>query len=275
MTALPQPPWTPSTTRRWSAGRIVALVLGICLLLPGLGLLAGGGALLWVDRADRDTRAFLNSTEQSFATPGYALASGKIDLVTGATWLPVSAALGTVELRVTGTGSSPVFAGIASVKDATAYLAGVRHTVITDLGVDSSGSGTLVPGGAPAGAPGDQTFWVSKVSGDGNQRLSWSPGSGNWMLVVMNADASAGVAVQAGVGATVPALSTLAWSLLGAGLLISVVGVLFIVLASRSRAASPGTPAGGWAVPAPRPGETAPSWGPPVPADPTRRVEGS
>jgi hypothetical protein len=70
----------------------------------------------------------------------------------------------------------------------------------------------------------------------------------------MNADASAGVTVQAGVGATVPALGTLAWAVLIGGLVVSLVAVLLIALASRRRAGSYGTPTGGWAVPAPRPG---------------------
>ncbi|MDQ1660941.1 MAG: hypothetical protein QOJ68_921 [Blastococcus sp.] len=267
MTALPQ---SPGTTRRWSAGRIVALVLGICLLLPGLGLLAGGGALLWVEQVDRNGQGFLNSTPEAFATPGYALSSERIDLATGADWLPASVALGRVQVNVTGTNGSPVFVGIAPVKEAAAYLAGVRHTVIADLGIDSSGSGTLVSGGAPAGRPGDQGFWVSKVSGVGSQHLSWSPEKGNWTLVVMNADASAGVAVQAGVGATVPALGTIAWFVLLAGLVVSLVGVLLIVLASRRRAGSPGIPTGGWAVPPPRSGPTSTAWRPPVP-EPARR----
>jgi hypothetical protein len=252
----------------------VALIVGICLLLPGLGLLAGGGALLWVERADRNGQGFLNSTAESFSSPGYALSSERIDLATGADWLPASVALGKVQVDVTSTNGSPVFVGIAPVDAGAAYLAGVRHTVIADLGLNSSGRGTLVPGAAPAGPPGDQSFWVSKVSGPGSQQLSWSPAQGNWMLIVMNANASAGVAVRAGVGATVPALGTIAWSLLIGGVLISVVGVLLIVLASRRRAGYPGTPTGGWAVPPPRSGGTSTSWQPPVQAEPTRRGEG-
>ena len=48
MTATPQPPWTPppAPASGMSAGRIVALVLGVLLLVPGLALLAGGGAVL-------------------------------------------------------------------------------------------------------------------------------------------------------------------------------------------------------------------------------------
>jgi hypothetical protein len=254
----------------------VALVLGICLLLPGLGLLGGGGALLWADRVNRNSQGFLTSATEPFATPGYALTSERVDLATGADWLPASVALGKVQVSVTGKIGSPVFVGIAPVNDAAAYLAGVRRTVIADLGLNSPGRGTFVPGAAPAGPPGDQTFWVSKVSGPGSQQLSWSPAAGNWMLVVMNADASAGVTVQAGVGATVPALGTVAWTVLIGGLVVSLIGVLLIALASRRRAGSYGTPTGGWAVPAPRPGGTSTgAWQPPVAAEPRREPDSS
>src|SRR4051812_14386867 len=83
------------------------------------------------------------------------------------------------------------------------------------------------------------------------------------MLVVMNSDASAGASVTARAGATVPALGSISWTVLGIGIVVTLLGVLIIVLAARRRPASaqgypPATVAGpppGW-VPAPRPGMT-------------------
>ena len=44
MSADPVPAWTPQPPpARWGPGRVVALVLGLLLLVPALGLLAGGG----------------------------------------------------------------------------------------------------------------------------------------------------------------------------------------------------------------------------------------
>jgi hypothetical protein len=179
----------------------------------------------------------------------------------------VSVSLGKVQVTVSGASGSDVFVGIAPVSAATAYLAGVRHTVIRDLGLDASNTGVLVSGGAPAGPPTQQNFWVSQVSGPGIQRLSWSPAAGNWMLVVMTADGSANVSVRASIGATVPALGGIAWGVLATGLVLTVIGVLLIVLASRRRAGSSGMPPGGWVVPAPRSDGTPSSWTPPVPQD--------
>ena len=82
---------------------------------------------------------------------------------------------------------------------------------------DSAASQRDLPGGAPSGPPADQDFWTAQAAGAGTQQLSWVPAEGDWMLVVMNADGSAGISVDARIGATVPALDGLGWGLLVAG----------------------------------------------------------
>lgn len=261
MTATAPPPWAAPPTRRWGPGRIIALVIGIVLLVPGIGLLVGGGALLWVDRSSRTSDGFVVSATDHLTAPGYALSSETLDLSTGASWLPISSALGKARVEVSSDDGSAVFVGIAPVDSATAYLNGVGHTIVRDIGADVTRSNlTTVAGGPPSAAPGDQNFWAAKSSGSGTQRLTWVPADGKWMLVVMNADGSAGLSVAARAGATVPALGTLAWSVLGAGIALTVVGVLLIVLAARRGG---GSAAGGApAVPAGSPG-TPPAWIPP------------
>jgi hypothetical protein len=263
MTAVAPPPAWAAPPRRWGPGRIAALVIGIILLFPGIGLLVGGGALLVVDNGTR-TDGFVLSASDHFTAPGYALSSDTLDLSTGARWLPISAALGKARVTVTADGGTDVFVGIAPVAEAQGYLNGVQHTVVSDIGADLGNADLQnVAGGAPAGSPGDQQFWAAKASGTGQQQLTWTPSKGDWMLVVMNSDASAGVSVRARAGATVPALGTVAWSVLGAGILITAVGVLLIVLAARRRSGpaqpavpgmvGPAAPPSAW-IPQPRPG---------------------
>jgi hypothetical protein len=265
MTATPQPTWAPAPRPNpWSAGRIIALVLGLLVLLFSTLLLMGGGALLSADLTGRSDDGYLTSPEDTFTGPGYALVSERIELSTGADWVPLSAALGTARIEVTGTvPGSDVFIGIAPVTDVTAYLEGVERTVIDDLGADA-GPGTLVPGGAPSGPPGDQDFWTEQAAGRGTEQVSWVPAEGDWMLVVMNADGSAGVSVDARIGATFPALTGFGWGLLVAGLLCLAIGVVLLVLAIRRPSdARRGMPPSGWQVPtAPVPAGP-PSWAPP------------
>lgn len=249
MTAAPQPTWTPAP--RWGAGRIVALVIGVLLLLPALGLLLGGGVLLWADSSQR-TDGFVFSETDDFATSGYALSSERIDVAAGADWVPLSAALGTARAEVTSRDSGgEVFIGIAPVDEGSAYLDGVEHSVIDDLGTTAVDERS-VPGGSPSGPPADQDFWVAQASGSGTQQLDWEPAEGDWVFVVMNADASAGVSIDARIGATVPALGGLAWGLLGVGVVLLLISVLVIVLAvRRPPVVYAGPPQAPWTPPAP------------------------
>ena len=271
MTATPQPQWTAAPAPRWGAGRIVALVLGILLLLPGLALLFGGGALLWADTAWRNDDGYVFSDREAFATDQYALVSDRIDLATGADWVPVSAALGTARVEVTATGpTDEVFVGIAPAADGEAYLQDVGRTVIADLGFDNPAR-TTTNGGAPSGPPADQDFWVAQSSGAGTQSVSWSPADGTWMLVVMNADGSAAVSVDARLGATVPALDGLAWGLLGAGAFCTIVAVVVLALVIRGPARYTGPPS---TFPAAYPtAGPPPGWTPPAPPDRTTAAD--
>jgi hypothetical protein len=268
MTATPQPaPWNVAPAPRMSAGRIVALVFGILLLVPGLGLLAGGGVLLWGALVERED-GYLFTEQDAFSTEGYALVSERVDLQTGADWVPLEAALGTVRIEATG-GDEEVFIGIARLDDGTAYLDGVERAVIDDLGFDNSGTTTL-PGDRPVGAPEDLGFWVESSSGTGPQSVSWVPADGEWLLVVMNADGSAGVSVDARIGATVPALAGVAWGVLGVGVVVTVVAVLLLVLAIR-RPARYSAPS--YAAPSTYPGGAPPAWTPPAPQDRTTAAD--
>jgi hypothetical protein len=271
MTATPQPPWAPAPAPRWGAGRIVALVFGILLLLPGLALLFGGGVLLWADTVERNDDGYVFSERDAFATDQYALVSDRIDLETGADWVPLSAALGTARVEVTATGpTDEVFVGIAPVADGEAYLQDVGRTIIADLGFDNP-TRTTTNGDAPSGPPADQDFWVAQSSGAGTQTVSWAPADGTWMLVVMNADGSADVSVDARLGATVPALDGLAWGLLGAGAFCTIVAVVLLVMAARRPARYTGPPS---AFPAAYPpAAPPPGWTPPTPADRTTAAD--
>ena len=254
MTATPAPQGTPPRPRSsWSAGRIVALVFGLLLLLPGLGLVLGGGLLLAADVGGRSD-GFVFSPTESFTSDGYALVSDRIDLSAGADWFPVSAALGTARVEVTGTGSSDVFIGIAPADAATAYLDGVQRTRIADLGFDQPARSTdQLPGGPPPGPPTEQDFWTTQASGPGTQQLTWEPAQGNWMLVVMNADGSAGVSTQARIGAEFPSLTGLAWGLLIGGLVLLALAVVLLVVAFRRRPEQqPADWSGPPPIPAPR-----------------------
>lgn len=219
----------PSSGGGWTALRVVAMVVGSLMMLVSLGLLAGGGAATWLDNTQRDSSGYLTSDAQPFATSAYAIASDRIDLSTSSVVAP-SAILGTIRFQVTsGNPGQAIFVGIAPRALADTYLSGVGRSVVTDW---TSGTADYRQqlGQAPPVPPGRASIWVASTSGTGTQTLTWKPAGGDWTVVVMNRDASPGVAVTATAGATIPSLGWLAGGLFVAGGILLVAGTLLIVL---------------------------------------------
>ena len=227
--AWPAPPAWNSPRRPGSRfGSVVALLFGVVLLLPGIGLVGGGAILAWADAFQR-ADGYVVSPHDSFTSDGYALVSDRIDLAAGPEWLPVPQSLGSARIEVTGTDGQDVFVGIASADDAAAYLDGVARTTVDGLGFDGPASASdQLPGGAPAGPPADQDFWVAQASGTGTQEVAWDPSTGDWMFVIMDADGAAGVDVEARIGVEAPALGAVGWTILAIGVLVMTVAVLLL-----------------------------------------------
>src|SRR4029450_2143147 len=126
-----------------TAGRILAIVSGVLAALIALGLLAGGGGLVWADGAGRgegvvlgaygtkrDDDGFYTTRYERFGSPGYAVRSDDLDLGTdGSDWLFGRG--GTIRIR--GRSSKPLFLGIGREDDVERYLNGVEHEVVTDV----------------------------------------------------------------------------------------------------------------------------------------------
>ncbi len=220
---------------RWSAGRIVLVVLGSLAALLGAGLLAVGGGLLWADQTQRDDDGYLSTPTERFDVSSYAIVSEPIDLVEadteGVDWLLSDDVLGDVRLRAA---DGDLFLGIAPTSKVEAYLSGVEHHKLTDVEYDPFRARyEPVAGDAPTAPPGEQDFWAARASGSGEQTLRWDPESGNWSLVVMNADASPGIAADLSVGAEANFLIWLAIGLLVAGGVFLLGGAGLIFLGAR------------------------------------------
>ena len=67
----------------------------------------------------------------------------------------------------------------------------------------------------------------------GTQTVEWELQSGDWVLVLMNADGSQGVDVAGTIGAKVPSLFWLGIGLLIGGVIVLAVGVLMVYLSVR------------------------------------------
>jgi hypothetical protein len=229
MTSTSAPPaWVPPAAPRRRPGRVVALVVGVLLLIPGIALVAAGGLLLWAHGVHRSD-GFVTSPTGRFTTSTHALVSDRIDLPTGADRLPFETSVGDARVEVTAGEGSEVFVGIARASDVSAYLGGVSRTRIEALGFGSpAGNDDQRPGGAPSGPPADQDFWIAQASGTGRQQVTWPAADGDWVFVIMNADGSAGIDVEGRIGAEFPALGTVAWTVLIVGIGLAGIGVLLV-----------------------------------------------
>ncbi len=233
-----QPPARPAGGG-WGSGRVISVVIGSLLMLTASGLLAGGAGVLWADQAGRQG-GFVTSASTTYTTPGHALVTDTIKIPdTGLNQLGRNL-IGKVRIRVTAADPTrPVFVGIAPASAVSAYLAGSQYTTVHDIG--APGVAVTTQGTAVPAAPASQSFWAVRSAGPGTQSVIWSAAAGSWEVVVMNADAAAGLTVNANAGATVPVLPWVAGGLLAAGTLALIGGVLLIVIPAR-RASATGIP---------------------------------
>ena len=221
----PGPPARPGSG--WTAGRVITVVIGSLLALISLGLLGGGGTLLWADQALRHD-GYITTGTATYSTSGYALASEHVNLGWG--WL-LTGLVGDVRLRVTAVGPDrPVFVAIGPADLVAPYLAGSAYTTVTGTGPGDlvSQHGTVRP--APPRTAG---IWVSEVAGPGTQTLLWTAQTGDWIAVAMNPDGAAGLTVRADAGVSAPWLLELAVELIVGGIVAGALSAALIVVPVR------------------------------------------
>jgi hypothetical protein len=215
-------------------GRIVLTVVGALLVVIALVLGAIGGVLVWAHATQRDADGYFTSDTGRIETLGHAITSEEIDLGArpGAGDRDVDLGdLAAVRLTAAPTTDEPVFVGIGPERDVARYLDDVAHAEITDLDLDPFRvTYRFTAGGAPEEPPGDEGFWVASADGPGLQTLEWDLQSGRWTVVVMNADGSAGVGVEASAGVKADWVLPAGIGLLVGAAVLAIVGATLLVV---------------------------------------------
>jgi len=204
---------------RWTAGRVILVVLGSIAALVGAALLAAGIAAIVVDQTQRDDQGFLVSPSETFRSPGYAVVSESARMSFGGEEWVARRILGTVKIESESV--RPVFVGIGPEAAVNTYLGSVERSVVHEI--NRKPGYEQEAGGAPARPPSEESFWVASATGAGKQALTWEPKSGDWVAVLMNADGSRGVEADVAIGAELDPL-------LGVGIGITVAGGLLLLL---------------------------------------------
>jgi hypothetical protein len=245
-TSSPAPAAPPTYPRRKrGAGHIVAIVIGCLVLLPGFGMLAGGGAISIGQAVATDDDGYFHFTLDRVESDGVAIATTDLwlDDVEGDAspwmldWLDLD-----LRLRVEGArATDDVFVGIARSADVQRYLDDVTYTRVIELDHRAPRYREQL-GTNEIGSPLDQDFWAESASGAGEQELVWDTRGGRWSVVVMNADGSPSVAADVEVGARSGAITPIAVTLLVIGGIVTTAAIVLIVIGARGRH-SPDSPA--------------------------------
>jgi hypothetical protein len=233
--------------RRFSGGRIAALVAGSLLAIVSLGFFAAGGAALWAN-GEKDDQGYVSTRTERFQTGTAALRTENLDVDLGGTATVLDADVyGKVRLQVTPRADKDVFVGVARTDDVTRYLRSTAHARVTDLDYRPFHADYATSGGARRAAPpATQHIWSAQAHGHGVQTLTWDVADGDWSVVVMNADGSPGVDAGVRAGANVPFLNEVAWGAVGIGAVLLLVSAALLYAGAR-------TPRGPRPEPAPSP----------------------
>ena len=219
-------------THRGNGGRSVATVLASLVGIVGLTMLLGGIAIIGVHGLARDDDGYYSTHTERLDSDAYAIATDEVDLGGDSGGLGVDDLAATARLTAESADDAPVFVGIARKTDVDAYLAGVGHSEVTDVRANGPAY-EQVSGGAPKAPPATQDFWVAQSQGSGQQLVDWDVEGGTWTALVMNADASSGIAVDVEAGAKV---SWLIWVGIGLALIgLAVTGTAAFIVSRLVR----------------------------------------
>lgn len=218
---------------RENVKRLVLGLLGALLGLIGLGLLGGGGVLLSLFGTDGEADIPIGQVSGD-AVRAVVVTDFQIS---SSTALPVDETW--FDLRLEVTGEQPLFMGVADKPDSLQYLQGVPYELVT--GIDSSSDSmdsTTIPGDRVPPDPGAETIWTDQQTGR-QASVAWPVSNSDKTLVVMNRDASKGVAADISVIATVTWIGPLAVGMLIAGVVLVGLALLLLVLAFRAGGTTP------------------------------------
>jgi hypothetical protein len=183
---------------------------GIAVGLLAALVLSVAGLALRGEADKRDDAGYLSTHPHRIATATRAIATRDVTI---GSEVP-TALIGKVRFHATS--QKPVFVGIARTADVDAYLAGASYAVADDVDADPFAITYVSHQGTRAlAAPGTRSFWAASAVGAGDTSLTWKPRSGTWSVVVMNADASPGVAADVTAGVRV---AWLLWAAIGAAI---------------------------------------------------------
>ena len=146
--------------------------------------------------------------------------------------LPRSGGLATtLGLEVHSEGGA-AFVGVGPTSEVGRYLDGVAFDRVVQVDW-AGGVRTEEVGGAKTPLPpADEAFWVASDEG-AEAIIEWRVESGDWTIVIMNADGAEGLEVAGSASITVPLLGPVGVTLFVIGILMLIAGILLTISGSK------------------------------------------
>lgn len=232
---------TAAPTQRAGRGRIVRLVFGSLGLLVGLALIGSAIAGIVGLETNRDATGYFVTHPHHYGTSSYALSTESLNVggITG------TLEAGLIRIRISATSSDaakPLFIGIARTNDVNHYLGRVQHDELQNISFDPFKIDYRRLGaGTPAALPSTQSFWQTRATGIGTRTITWPVKKGHWSAVVMNADGSRNVSVDAQLAARLSGAWWFVAAFIALGALSLAGGIALIRAGARKHASE--TPA--------------------------------
>jgi hypothetical protein len=194
--------------------KLVAAVIGVPMVIGSFALAVGGGVALAVP----DDDGWISTPPVRLTTDAVALLGEDIEIDLGDHFDDGRTFIGweaiPAKLEAESRTDKDVFVGIARNADAQAYLDGVSTARVASFDDDPNiryrdGADSIAP-------PETRDIWMAS-SIDGG--LEWDVGDGEWAIVVLNTDGSAGVDVSLTGSARIPFLTGIGVVLIAVGLI--------------------------------------------------------
>jgi len=221
-----------------SAGKIFSVTVSVIVLLVGLGLVAGGGALLWSNTFLQDSEGYYSTRTVNIERNSYGVTTYPARIEFGPAWLLDWPRLVKVKINAKSNNSSGVFIGVAREDDINNYLDDVAYDEIRELDINRPFRPPRIDyrefsGGGLDTTPAEEEFWMASAAGEGNQVLEWGIEEGRYSLVLMNQDGSRGIDIDGKIGVKVPIIGGIGIGLFVAGLVLVLFAFLLVFRSSR------------------------------------------
>ena len=231
----------------WDLARVFAVLMGGLLVLVAFGLIMGGSTMRVVNKEIIGSDGYIMTGVERLQSNSYAIVFEDIDINIDDDSERIAQRFSNlVTFKMTAESNTPgeeVFIGLIQDNSAQGFLEDVEYDRLVgrnweyDPWSSNFPDYTLVhsDGTRAAVTPLVLSSWIEHASGQGEQTITWNPVEGNYWVIVMNADGSAGVDADFQMGVKTPLLKSIGDILLTAGLAIGLIGAYLVYIAVNRR----------------------------------------